>query len=492
MSTFTSAEVEKLTTIGNEVCAIDVTWSSKNRFFTFQPHAQTHFSCVCCAVAFASVINLSFLFFRVIQNAALEWHATWNASEYPAPDGNDTTYLRKFLFMTYQDRKFCVNSGKNVESSTSTSSTKSKKSTTTPGKGTSSKSRETPTQSPLPQPEPLSNILGPNIPSIDFGTPTGGKATRTHSTPTEPKREASLIDLMNEPSVPATRAAPTSPTSSSNLLGDLMSLSVAPAPTATYASPTTQNPFSSTAAPISAPAVDLQQLAQLQTQVQNMQTAIMSAKQQMTAVQEQIQRGQQLFQQLTPQQKEQLSALMQRYQAMNTQFQAMNQQYTAAATKLQQMQQQQQQQQHMQMQMQMQMQAQPPQKQTNLFDVAFGAPQSSANSHGISQSSANSNHNLYAAWSSSAQPTATSATNGSHTHDFFGSPQGYSSQPAANTSFSHSQPNLFGNGSAPLTPTSNSNTSASYGSYPTSSTSRKRSVSDNSFCVLPRLLTIFS
>lgn len=372
MSTFTSAEVEKLTAIGNE-------------------------------------------------NAQKVWHANWNPSEYPAPDGNDTSYLKKFLYMTYQERKFSADQAKGSESTKSPGSTKSKKKSS----GTlESKPSRRESKTDLPKPEPLSNILGPNIPSIDVGTSQSSKSSRQKEAAV--KNEAPLINLLDDsPIVPAgSSKSSASSSSSSSLMGDLMSLSVAPQPT--YSA----NPFG--AAP-AAPAVDPQQLAALQNQVLQMQNAIISAKSQMTTVQEQIQRGQSVFAQLNPQQREQLGALMQRYQAMSTQFSAMNQQHSVAAAKLQQMQ---------------AAAAAPPQSSSssNMF-AAFGAPPANTSTMG---------HNPMYGSASGFPPMSTPSN-----------PSLYGSAPQLPTHSSSS--NLFASQPAYTTPapTSNSNPfPASYSAAP--------------------------
>jgi hypothetical protein len=345
------------------------------------------------------------------------------------------TYLRKFLFLTYQDRKFSGTSSKNGTSTTSPGSSKTKK-TTAPSSGKTASRKES--KSSLPQPEPLSNILGPNIPSLDVGTsPSSNKSTRTTAAP---KTDAPLINLLDDspiaPSNGNSRVGPSSSSSSSSnkdLLGDLMSLSVAPAPTTSMYG---VNPFQiPSAAAAAAPAVDPHQIAQLQNQVQNMQTAILSAKQQMTAVQEQIQRGQAVFAQLNPQQRELLAALLQRYQAMNTQFTAMNQQYTMASTKLQQM---------------LAAAAAPPPaaavSQPSLFDSAFGGSGGATSTNNGMFGAATGGNSFNTGGSSTGSLYGTSNTSSSSTNLFGTAP--------TTTTTNTSSSNLFGGASSTYSTTS--------------------------------------
>lgn len=327
--------------------------------------------------------------------------------------------------MTYQDRRFAAAPAKGSENATSPGSTKSKKKSSTTAESKPSRKES---KADLPKPEPLSNILGPNIPAIDVGTSQSSKSSRHKETAV--KNEAPLINLLDDsPIVPAGGSKSSSSTSSSSsLMGDLMSLSVAPQPT--YSA----NPFG--AAP-AAPAVDPQQLAALQNQVLQMQNAIISAKAQMATVQEQIQRGQAAFAQLTPQQREQLGALMQRYQAMSTQFAAMNQQHSAAAAKLQ--------------QMQAAAAAPPPQSSSssNMF-AAFGAPPANTSPMG--------NVAMYGNASTGSFPPLSTPSN----------PSLYGSAPQLPTTTSSS--NLFATQPAYTTPqpTSNSNPfPASFAAAPT-------------------------
>ena len=369
--------------------------------------------------------------------------------------------------MTYQDRKFCAGSSKGAETGAAPGSSKTKKTKTTT---TTRKESRT----ALPQPEPLSNILGPNIPALDVGgggrdTTTSWRAGPAPAAAPAKKAEAPLINLLDDlvgpTAAPANGNRGTANTSSQSLLGDLMSLSVAPAPVSQAA-----NPFGmgmATAAPV-APAVDPQQIAQLQTQVQNMQTAILSAKQQMMTVQEQIQRGQAVVNQLNPQQREQLAALMQRFQAMNTQFTAMNQQYNAAAAKLQQM---------------LAAAAAPPPTTTssssNLFaNFGVAAPPAN-NSMGMfggmgaapvatpaatslyATGPSTSSSNLYATAPTYSTPTSTSSTN-------LFPPATYSTSttnpPASTNGYSsHSSSDLFASLSAPPTAYTNPNPTGGFG-----------------------------
>lgn len=302
----------------------------------------------------------------------------------------------------------------------------------------------------------MSNILGHNIPPLDVGTPSSHSgSSKSPRRSTTKQSDAPLVNLLDDsPVVTSSNKS----TSSSDILGDLLSLNVSPAPAAPANngyhtnSNGSFNPFPS-AASAGPSSADAQQIAQLTQQVQHMQAAIMSAKQQMTAVHEQIQRGMAVVNQLNPQQREQLGQLQQRYQAMSTQFTAMNQQYSAAATRLQ--------------QMQSAAQARSA-HQPSLFDTFGGAPTtgstSSSNLYGSTQpsngfSSQPSSGNLYGG-----------ATGSNSSSNLYGNAMqpNYGAAPAANNGTNgYAQPasgSLYGNGTA-------SNSSSNFfGAAPTAST----------------------
>ena len=92
---FTEAEVEKLTAVGNEVCAVPAPWSV---FYLFRG--------LCTNTPFSRLLANLGQFAGIAQNAAEEWHANWNPNNHPAPTGNDIGYIRTFLGWTYSECKF--------------------------------------------------------------------------------------------------------------------------------------------------------------------------------------------------------------------------------------------------------------------------------------------------------------------------------------------------------------------------------------------------